>query len=392
MNKVAKKLLLVILFTLVIIPLNTKAITSDYKDNVYNITGTNIEENKINIYVFHGDGCPHCEDEIKWLKTIETDYKKQVNIVYFEVWYNKKNSNYMDSVMTSMNVKNSVVPFTVIGDKTFFGFSDSIKSNIENQINYYLENDDNTSNVNIPLLGDVEKKDISIPLVAVILGFIDGFNPCAMWILLFLINMLFGMKNKKKMWLIGMIFLFTSALVYFLSMLGISYILSMSTIKWLRTCIAIFAIIFGIFSIKDYFKKNDSGCNVIEETKRKKMFNKIKKITSEKSLILAVFGVIFLAVSVNMIELACSLGFPVIFTEILTINNVIGISRILYLLLYILFYILDDVIVFIIAMVTLEITGITTKYNKLSHLVCGIIMILMGFLLVFKPEWLMFNF
>lgn len=392
MNKVAKKLLLVILFTLVIIPLNTKAITSDYKDNVYNITGTNIEENKINIYVFHGDGCPHCEDEIKWLKTIETDYKKQVNIVYFEVWYNKKNSNYMDSVMTSMNVKNSVVPFTVIGDKTFFGFSDSIKSNIENQINYYLENDDNTSNVNIPLLGDVEKKDISIPLVAVILGFIDGFNPCAMWILLFLINMLFGMKNKKKMWLIGMIFLFTSALVYFLSMLGISYILSMSTIKWLRNCIAIFAIIFGIFSIKDYFKKNDSGCNVIEETKRKKMFNKIKKITSEKSLILAVFGVIFLAVSVNMIELACSLGFPVIFTEILTINNVIGISRILYLLLYILFYILDDVIVFIIAMVTLEITGITTKYNKLSHLVCGIIMILMGFLLVFKPEWLMFNF
>ena len=103
-------------------------------------------------------------------------------------------------------------------------------------------------------------------------------------------------------------------------------------------------------------------------------------------------GISTLAISVNLIELACSLGFPMIFTEMLTINNITGISRILYLLLYIFFYMIDDMVVFTISMITLQATGITNKYNKLCALVSSIIMIIMGLLLIFKPEWLMLNF
>ena len=103
-------------------------------------------------------------------------------------------------------------------------------------------------------------------------------------------------------------------------------------------------------------------------------------------------GISILAVSVNLIELACSLGFPMIFTEILTINHVEGIVRILYLLIYIFFYMIDDLFVFTISMITLEATGITNKYNKLCTLVSAIIMIIMGLLLLLKPEWLMLNF
>ncbi|MBP3800173.1 MAG: hypothetical protein ILA19_04250, partial [Bacilli bacterium] len=99
-----------------------------------------------------------------------------------------------------------------------------------------------------------------------------------------------------------------------------------------------------------------------------------------------------LAISVNLIELACSLGFPVIYTEMLSINNVSGVSKIIYLLIYIFFYMIDDLVVFTISMITLEATGITNKYNKICTLVSSIIMVLMGLLLIFKPGWLMFNF
>ena len=150
----------------------------------------------------------------------------------------------------------------------------------------------------------------------------------------------------------------------------------------------------GKFLIEEYLKtrKEEAGCNVVDDKKRKKIITRMKKIMNSKSFILSLIGIIILATSVNLIELACSLGFPVIFTEILSINNIHGISKLIYLLIYIFFYMIDDITVFIISMVTLEATGITNKYNKLCTLISSIIMIIMGLLLLFKPDWLMLNF
>ena len=99
-----------------------------------------------------------------------------------------------------------------------------------------------------------------------------------------------------------------------------------------------------------------------------------------------------LAVSVNIVELACSAGLPLVFSELLTINNISGISSLPYVLLYILFFLIDDIIVFTIAIITMTSNGISSKFNKYSHLVGGIIMLIIGLLLIFKPGWLMFTF
>ncbi len=237
-------------------------------------------------------------------------------------------------------------------------------------------------------------KKISIPLVAIVLGFVDGFNPCAMWILLFLINMFLSQKNRKKSWILGLTFLLISAFIYFLSMLGINFILSVATISYLKIAIAIFIIVAGILNLKKYLRtrKEEAGCEVVDAKKRKKLIVKVRKIMESKSFLLSIIGVSILAASVNLIELACSLGFPMIFTELLTINHVEGIMRIIYLLIYICFYMIDDMLVFTISMITLEATGITNKYNKLCTLVSAIIMIIMGMLLLLKSDWLMLNF
>ena len=388
------KKLLVVLLLLVILPFNTLAISKSYTDKVAKYTNTPIEENKINLYLFHGAECPHCAEEKVWLKEIEEKYKDSLNIYYFEVWHDKDNAKIMEKLMKDFGVEKNGVPFTIIGEKHYVGFSSVIAPSMEDKIKEYIDLEHDSNTIKIPLLGEVNIKDVSIPLVAVILGFIDGFNPCAMWILLFLINLLFGMNNKKKAWILGLTFLFISGFVYFLSMIGINFVLGIATINWMKIAIAIFILIAGIFNLRKYFKirKEEAGCTIVDDKKRKKLITKMRNIIKSKSFGLSLIGIIVLATTVNLIEMACSLGFPLIFNEVLTVNNISGITKIIYLLIYIFFYMIDDMVIFAISMVTLEATGITNKYNKLCTLISAIIMIIMGILLLVKPDWLMFNF
>lgn len=392
-----KKIFSLLLILVLLLPFSVLALTEDYQNKMASITNTEIEDGKVNFYLFKGEGCPHCADEEKWLQDIKKEYNDYVNFYEFEVWYDENNSKMMEKAKEIFDFSGPGVPFTVIGDKYYSGFSDSIGTMMENTINDYLNteiNDDFNKKIDIPILGKVNMKNSSLGIIAIVLGFVDGFNPCAMWILLFLINMFLGTKDKKKSWILGFTFLVISAFIYFLSMLGINVIIGVATVGYLKIAIAIFILIMGIFSLGKYLKirKEEAGCSIVDNRKRKKLVTKVKKIISNKNFILSIVGISTLAISVNLIELACSLGFPMIFTEMLTINNITGISRILYLLLYVFFYMIDDMVVFTISMITLQATGITNKYNKLCALVSSIIMIIMGLLLIFKPEWLMLNF
>ncbi len=370
---------------------------------------------EINIYLFHGDGCPHCRDEIAFFDEYLKD-KDNIHLYKYEVWHNEENVSKLEEIGKITGSEADGIPYLVIGDYVITGYSNGISKKIVKRIEHCLENscpdkvgvylgkaleddqvednyDDETYTV--PILGEITAKDVSIPLLAIVIGLVDGFNPCAMWILIFLITMLFGMKEKKKMWALGLTFIITSGLVYFLFMASWLNLASfINKVTLVRSLIGLFAIIFGIVNMYNYFKsiKKDVGCEVTGDKKRKKIISYIKKIVSEKKFILALLGIMVLAFLVNLIELLCSLGLPVIFTEVLSLNNLSTTEHILYMLLYILFFLIDDIIIFVIAMKTLEIKAISNKYTKYSHLIGGIIMLLLGILMILKPEWLMFNF
>ena len=247
---------------------------------------------------------------------------------------------------------------------------------------------------NIPLLGKVDVKKASLPIISIVIGLVDGFNPCAMWVLLFLITMLINMKNRRRMWILGFTFILSSALVYLMFMLAYLNIASALIQTWFKYIIALVALVGGAINLRSYYKekKKDIGCSVTDAKKRRKIVEKVKRILAEKSFIIALIGIIFLAFSVNLIELACSAGLPVMFTNIIAMNNVSAPFTALYFFLYLLFFMIDDIIVFSIAMITFKVTGISNKYSKYSHLIGGIIMIIIGLLMAFKTEWLMFNF
>lgn len=379
----------------------------------------------IKVYFFNGDGCPHCKEENKFLEKMKDKYPK-IKVEKYEVWNNKDNQILMEKVKNKMDISENGVPLTIIGSTYVIGYTESFNDEIERIINFYLENNnkysdvvgsiknntfkdkkvidefekyekktDKETTIDAPILGKVNLKNFSISSAAVLIGLIDGFNPCAMWVLLFLISMLLGMKNRRRMWIIGITFLLASAGIYMAIMLSwINIVVNISASIIFRNIIAVIALIGAIININSFRKelKKDSGCQVVDSKKRKKIFSKIKKFTTEKSLFLALSGVILLAISVNVVELACSAGLPLVFTEILTINKITGISSFYYTFIYIFFFLLDDLIIFIVAMLTSKIAAISTKYNKYSHLIGGILMLLIGVLLIVKPEWLMFNF
>ena len=372
--------------------------------------------NDVNIYLFHSQDCSHCKAEIKWLEEIKENYDN-VTVQEYEVTRNSDNASLESKVKKQFNTTTPIVPFTVIGEKYFIGFSDDTKSGITKMIDKYSNEEhrdvvdevingiDNGIITNgdklddkftIPIIGEVNAKNVSLPIIAIVIGFVDGFNPCAMWVLIFLISMLMGMKNKKRMWILGLTFLATSALVYVLFMFAwLNIAVSLIEVMWIRYLISIVALVGAFINLKSFYKsvtEKDSGCEVVNDTKRKRIMKYIKKFTAEKHFILALLGVMGLAFAVNLIELACSAGLPLMFTQILALNSLNTIQTIIYVALYILFFLIDDIVVFTVAMFTLQLTGISTEYTKYSHLIGGIIMLLIGLLMIFKPSWLMFNF
>ena len=386
------------------------------------VSNIKAEDNLVNLYLFYSKTCPHCEEEIRMLDSIKDDYKN-LRIYKYEL-SKDNNSEIFKNVATLFDLNVSGVPFTIIGEKTFIGYGENSKKTIIGCIEYYSKhgyvdkvgqylnkelptyeiNDYDTSideyledygnySFNIPIIGEVNTKTLTIPMIAVVMGFIDGFNPCAMWILLFLITMLISMKDRKKMWILGSTFLITSALIYFLIMLAwLNVAVLITKVNIIRSVIGFIAIIGGLYNIITTFKTSENGCNATDKKDRKKIMERIKKFTSEKSIWLSLIGVIALAISVNLIELACSAGLPVMFTQILVINDLSKIEYFIYIMVYIFFFLIDDLLIFIIAVSTMKVSGISVKYGKISKIVGGIILLLIGILLLLKPEWLMLNF
>lgn len=397
--RIIKKLVVLFLFVFLFIP------------NLF------AEEKELNLYLFYGAECPHCAALEEFLDDYLKD-NKDLKLYKYEVWHNAENVTKYDEVNKILGENSNAIPYLIIGKNSISGYNEKdTQEKIKVIVNYYrkIRFKDNVGiylgvvedtgeedygekyseeEIDIPIIGRKKIKDVSILLSSIVIGLVDGFNPCAMWILLFLISMLLGMKDKKRRLALGITFLVASALVYFLFLLAwLDLAVFLNKILYIRLAIAMIAIIFGTVSIVRFLnRKKDDGCEVVDSKNRRRIINSIKKIVKEKSFILALLGVVLLAVSVNVIELLCSLGLPVMFSEILALNDVSKVSRILYSLVYVFFFLIDDIIIFIIAMKTLEIKAISNKFGKYSHLIGGIIMLLIGILMIYKPEWLMFNF
>ncbi len=246
--------------------------------------------------------------------------------------------------------------------------------------------------LNLWFVGKVDLTLLSLPSLSILLGFLDGFNPCAMWVLITLLALLINTHDMKKVWIIGGTFLFVSGAVYYLFIAAwLNVFLLIGYNFWVQKVIGLVAIGGGGFYLYEAFGKDPNRCKVTNLGRRQKIIARMKEIAEYTAWPAMIVGVAILAVSVNMIELVCTAGLPAVFTQILAFNEISDMARYGYIGLFILMYMIDDFVIFAIAVYTLHATGITNKYRRFTLIFGGLLMYGLGLLLIFAPEALTFD-
>lgn len=369
----------------------------------------------VKVYFFWAKGCRHCAQEEAFLQKL-AQKQQDMEIVAFELTGIPEHRDLLTKVGNLLKADIAGVPVTVIGQQYFVGWYDEKTTGraLAEAVREVREKDlpdvvaglippvgqgretpapkAVPDKMRVPIFGEIDLRHISLGLLTLIFGALDGFNPCAMWVLVILINLLLGMEDKKKMWIIGGIFILTSGIVYFLFMAAwLNLLVFLGFIFWVRVTVGLIALAAGGYNLKEYLAGGAAVCKVAGDEKRRKIMERMKGVVNRKKFILAVGGIILLAFSVNLIELICSAGLPVVYMQILSLNQLPFWQYYLYMTLYIFIFILDDLMVFVVAMMTLQLIGVTTKYKRLSNLIGGVVMLIIGILLIFKPEALMFG-
>jgi len=360
------------------------------------------QETSFEINFFYSTTCPHCKDEKEFLKEVEQKYP-EVKINQYEVINSKESQELLTDFYEKYEVperEQGYVPVTFTPDKYFIGFSDQIANNIEICLKDCLVGEETITSqkIKIPFLGEIDVSKMSLPVLTITLGALDGFNPCAMWILLFLITLLINVRSRKRMYLIGGTFILASGIVYYLILTAwLKLFLAISYVNLTRILIGVFALGLGIWQIKNFINYQPGTCKVtdgkqgFQEKIKNGLKNHAEKLVLSPLNLGIIGGIIILALGVNLVEFFCSAGLPAIYTRILSLNNVSNLDYHLYLLLYTFVFMLDDLIIFSLAFFALSKLGFTEKYNYWATLVGGLLTLILGILLIFKPEILMFT-
>ena len=364
------------------------------------------QDNFVEIDFFYSALCPHCKEEGRFLDIIQEEYS-DLKINKYEVSGSRESQETLRSFYTKYGVAKQswgLVPVTFISGSTeeyFIGFSEQISEQIRNSLGVkdgeQIGKSPIPSTITIPFLGKIDISKMSLVALTVTLAALDGFNPCAMWVLLFLLTLLLNVHSRKKMCLVGGIFILTSGIIYYLILAAwLQLFQAVSYMNLTRNLIGVFALAMGIWQIRNFINFKPGVCKVTDGEKgfQKNLKNNLKdqaeKLVSSPMSLGVIAGIVFLAFGVNLVEFFCSAGLPAIFTRVLALNKVTSINYYLYLLLYTAVFMLDDLIIFSVAFFTLSKIGFNQKYNYWSTLIGGILIFVLGFLLIFKPEFLMF--
>jgi len=353
------------------------------------------QSEKVQIDFFYSATCPFCAKEKVFLQGLQEKYP-DIQINQYEVTQSSENQSKLKDFYREYNVpeqEQGYVPVTFTSLNYFVGFNEGIGEDIESCLKTCLAgNQSSPQKIKVPFLGEIDAQNISLPLLTAVLGTLDGFNPCAMWVLVVLVSLMLATKSRKKIALVGGTFIFAEGLLYFLFMAAwLNALLFISFVSFTRILVGVLGLAFGIWRIRDFIIWKPGVCKVVDEKSRGKILERMKNILKPSAVPTTILGVLVLAFGVNLIEFFCSAGFPVIYTRILAAQGIGTLQYYLYLAFYNIFYMLDDFIVFGFAFFALTRFNFSDKYNRYSTLVAGVLILILGALLIFKPELLVFH-
>ena len=380
---------------------------------------------QVDVYLFWAIGCPHCEREIAFLRRVEAE-EPRVRVHYLEVSRDAANRRAFKAVAERLALEELAVPLTLVGDAPMAGYATDETSGAElrRRIAYCVASgcpdtvaptlrslaaghgQAEAPRVNtqapdaraapraipptilIPLLGEVRTSDLSLPVLTLVLGALDGFNPCAMWVLVYLISLLMNLNDKRRLALIVGTFVFSSGVLYFLFMTAwLNAFLFLGYVRAVTIIIGLIALGGGILSIREFLEtKGAMVCKVTGVDDKKKLSARMKELVAAPLTWMTFAGIVFLAFTINSIEFVCSSAIPAVFTQVLALSGLSPLEHYGYIALYDLFFMLDDLLVFGSALLIMSNTG--EKYARYCKIIGGAVMLLLGMMLLFAPNLL----
>lgn len=367
---------------------------------------------EVTAHIFWQEGCPFCALATQELERMAAE-DPELSLNRIEVGGVAENDALFLSVVEHFGIESPAVPLVVIGGGHVIGYAgnrtldryDTLVATCREVpcLDVLAQLQDGqaspspdpaapegiTGTVTLPLIGEVDLAVLSLPVLTVVLAAVDGFNPCAMWVLALLIGLLLGVADHRRMWTLGAVFLLATGAMYFAVMAAwLNVVLWIGAVGWIRVAIGGLAIAAGGYYLREYWTNPEGVCRVTPSHRRKTISEAFQSMIEQPSLLVAALGVAALAIAVNLVELVCSAGIPAIYTQALAMHDLPGPAYYGYLLLYLSVFLFDDTVLFVIAMVTLRRAVATGRYARLSHLVGGIVLLVLGAVMVLRPDLL----
>jgi thiol-disulfide isomerase/thioredoxin len=348
----------------------------------------------LEVQFFYHPACPHCKEQMPFNQQIAEEYPA-AKWVYHDTSDPVQNK-LMESTLAALGKQREGVPTTIINKTVIVGFDksatpqkirDAISANGAGGKN---ETEPVKKTITLPIVGTIDPYEYSLPALALTLGFIDGFNPCAMWVLVYLISITLTLNDKRKFLLIVGTFLFASGALYFLIMAAwLNAFLFLGYVRPVMIGVGAIALYWGITSLREFWKnKGEIACQVGDAKEKKKLSGEIEALLSSPLSLATFAGLVVLAFTINSIEFVCSSAIPAVFTQVLSLSNISALEHYSYILLYVLMYMLDDLVVFALAYFAVG-GALGNKVASYGHAIGAIILIVLGVMLLFAPKLLM---
>ena len=351
------------------------------------------------IRVYKRAGCPHCAQARLHLDALLQE-RPELTVIEHDVVDDPAALQTLRDLSARAGIKTPGVPTIVIGDTVLVGFEpDATPARIRAALGLSAASTPGTENespaargaIDLPVLGRIDVERLGLPLFTFTIGLLDGFNPCATWVLLFLLAMLVNLKSRARMALIAGTFVTVSGLVYYAFMAAwLTLFMVIGISQPVRIVLAVLALFVGAVNVKDFFAAGRGLSLSIPESAKPGIYRRVRSVLHAENLSAAMTGIVVLAFLVNLVELLCTAGLPALYTAVLTSQQLPTWKYHGYLALYILAYMLDDAVLVTIAVVTLSKRKLQESGGRWLKLLSGTVMFCLGAILLVKPAWLGF--
>lgn len=338
--------------------------------------------------VFVREGCPHCADAKVFLAELAGE-RPDLQIRLRPVDRDPAARDDLIRISREANEWPPGVPTFVFNGKVLVGFDDAGHSGVELRALIGEGPRSAAAEVETSLFGTLSVSRLGLPAFTLALGLLDGFNPCAMWVLLFLLSLLVRLHDRRRMALVAGTFVAASGAVYYAFMAAwLNVFLLVGFSEALRIGLGALALLIGAINVKDFFAWGRGVSLSIPDAAKSGLYARIRAVLNAEALPAALVGVAALAVVVNFVELLCTAGFPAIYTAVLAQQGLSAAAHYAYLGLYILGYIADDTLMVATAVIALGSGKLTERAGRVLKLAGGAVMLALGGVLLLRPDWL----